>query len=69
MDCIGEGQREGYNINMSLNNLIDYDSLLAVWDHVVLPTSKHFKTNFILVSAGFDAGGSSFSSHLISVSA
>ena len=52
--------RKRYNINVGLSDLIDDDCLLAIWDHIVLLASKHYEADFIVASAGFDAGDSSF---------
>jgi len=45
---------------VGLSDLIDDDCLLAIWDHIVLLASKHYEADFIVASAGFDAGDSSF---------
>ncbi|KAG2305569.1 hypothetical protein Bca52824_034220 [Brassica carinata] len=44
-DKVGEGPGEGKM----------YADYLAVWDHILIPVTKEFKPDIILLSAGFDA--------------
>ncbi|KAF8083756.1 hypothetical protein N665_0754s0012 [Sinapis alba] len=56
-DKVGKGLGEGYNINVPWEQGrrcgdADY---IAVWDHILIPVTKEFNPDIILVSAGFDA--------------
>ena len=53
---IGDGEGRGYNVNVSLEHELRDDDLLAVFDYVFLPLANQFKPDFVLVSAGYDAG-------------
>ncbi|KAG2679456.1 hypothetical protein I3760_11G050900 [Carya illinoinensis] len=53
---IGEGPGAGYNINVPWENGQCGDAdYLAVWDHILIPVSKEFNPDIIIISAGFDA--------------
>ncbi|KAF5477151.1 hypothetical protein F2P56_003823 [Juglans regia] len=53
---IGEGPGAGYNINVPWENGRCGDAdYLAVWDHILIPVSKEFNPDIIIISAGFDA--------------
>ncbi|KAI4343955.1 hypothetical protein L6164_011241 [Bauhinia variegata] len=53
---IGEGPGAGYNINVPWENGRCGDAdYFAVWDHILLPVTREFNPDIILVSAGFDA--------------
>lgn len=53
---IGEGAGAGYNINVPWENRGCGDAdYFAVWDHILLPVTKEFNPDMIIVSAGFDA--------------
>lgn len=54
---IGEGPGAGYNINVPWENGQCGDAdYFAVWEHILLPVTKEFNPDLIIVSAGFDAG-------------
>ena len=53
---IVDGEGRGYNVNVSLEHELRDDDLLAVFDYVFLPLANQFKPDFVLVSAGYDAG-------------
>ena len=54
---VGEGEGEGYNINVPWENGGCGDAdYIAVWDHILIPVAKEFKPDIILISAGFDSG-------------
>ncbi|KAI3765079.1 hypothetical protein L2E82_15103 [Cichorium intybus] len=51
----GEGEGEGYNINVLWENGKCGDAdYIAVWDHILIPVAREFKPDIILISAGFD---------------
>ncbi|EER97493.1 hypothetical protein BDA96_02G383800 [Sorghum bicolor] len=53
---IGEEGGKGYNINVPWEHGKCGDAdYIAAWDHVLLPVTKVFDPDIILVSAGFDA--------------
>ncbi|KQK15369.1 histone deacetylase 5 isoform X1 [Brachypodium distachyon] len=53
---IGEGDGQGYNINVPWNHGGCGDAdYIAAWDHVLLPVAEAFDPDIILLSAGFDA--------------
>ncbi|KAL6183020.1 hypothetical protein ACLB2K_044431 [Fragaria x ananassa] len=53
---IGEGPGAGYNINVPWENGRCGDAdYFAVWEHILLPVTKEFNPDLIIVSAGFDA--------------
>jgi len=56
-NMVGEGPGEGFNINVpwEQGGCGDAD-YLAVWNHILIPVTKEFKPDIILLSAGFDAG-------------
>ncbi len=51
----GEGQGEGYTINLPVPPGSGDDVWLAMVEHVVLPAARAFGPQLVLVSAGFDA--------------
>ncbi|MCL7027034.1 hypothetical protein MKW94_001525 [Papaver nudicaule] len=53
---IGEGSGVGYNVNVpwEQGECADAD-YCAVWDHILIPITKVFNPDIILISAGFDA--------------
>ena len=53
---IGEGQGAGYTINVPWENGRCGDAdCFAVWDHVLVPVTKEFNPDIIVVSSVFDA--------------
>ncbi|XP_048605213.1 histone deacetylase 5-like [Brassica napus] len=55
-DKVGEGAGEGFNINVPWEQGRCGDAdYFAVWDHILIPVTKEFNPDLILVSAGFDA--------------
>lgn len=57
----GEGRGRRYNVNVPLNDtgLCDSD-YLAIWHNLLLPIFYEYNPQLVLVSAGYDAGESSF---------
>jgi len=51
----GSGAGEGYTINLPVPRGSGEDEWLALVEHVVVPASRTFGPDLILVSAGFDA--------------
>ncbi|KAI3934623.1 hypothetical protein MKW92_027065, partial [Papaver armeniacum] len=53
---IGEGPGTGYNVNVPWEQGECGDAdYFAVWDHVLIPITKAFNPDMILISGGFDA--------------
>lgn len=52
---MGEGAGLGYTINVPLPAGATGDVMLAALDRVVLPVADHWRPDWLLVSAGFDA--------------
>lgn len=47
---------QGFTVNVAFSGGVMHDEdYLAAWRVVVMPIMEHFKPDFILVSAGFDA--------------
>ena len=55
LDDSGEGEGEGYTINLPVPPGSGEDVWLSLLEHVVLPAARDFSADLILVSAGFDA--------------
>jgi acetoin utilization deacetylase AcuC-like enzyme len=55
IDQIGEGEGEGYTINIPLPPGTGNAGYLAAVDRIVLPAIRHFEPELILISAGQDA--------------
>ncbi|RZC85670.1 hypothetical protein C5167_026341 [Papaver somniferum] len=54
---IGEGSGTGYNVNVPWEQGECGDAdYFAVWDHILIPITKAFNPDMILISGGFDAG-------------
>ncbi|EFH38856.1 predicted protein, partial [Arabidopsis lyrata subsp. lyrata] len=55
-NMVGEGPGKGFNINVpwEQGGCGDAD-YLAAWDHILIPVTKEFNPDIILLSAGFDA--------------
>jgi acetoin utilization deacetylase AcuC-like enzyme len=52
---VGEGEGEGYTLNLPVPPGSGEDVWLAMVEHVALPAARAFKPQLVLVSAGFDA--------------
>ncbi|KAI3858180.1 hypothetical protein MKW92_034589, partial [Papaver armeniacum] len=53
----GKVFRAGYNVNVPWESAGVGDAdYFAVWDHVLIPITKDFDPDIILISGGFDAG-------------
>jgi len=51
---IGYGPGVGYTVNMPMPAEFGDSEYLRVFDRLIMPMGRHFKPEFILVSAGFD---------------
>ncbi|KAI3928966.1 hypothetical protein MKW92_024598, partial [Papaver armeniacum] len=53
----GKGLVAGYNVNVPWESAGVGDAdYFVVWDHVLIPITKDFDPDIILISGGFDAG-------------
>jgi acetoin utilization deacetylase AcuC-like enzyme len=52
---IGEGEGEGYSINLPVPPGSGHDVWLSLVEHVLVPAARAFDPQLILLSAGFDA--------------
>jgi acetoin utilization deacetylase AcuC-like enzyme len=55
LEDVGEGDGEGYSINLPVPGGSGEDVWLALVEHVVVPAARAFEPELVLVSAGFDA--------------
>jgi acetoin utilization deacetylase AcuC-like enzyme len=51
----GEGQGEGYTVNLPVPPGSGHERWLSLVQHVVVPVARSYRPRLILVSAGFDA--------------
>jgi acetoin utilization deacetylase AcuC-like enzyme len=51
---VGAGPGEGFTINIPLSGGQDDRAFAAIFREIVVPVTRQFKPNFIIVSAGFD---------------
>ena len=55
IDEMGEGQGEGYTINIPLPPKVGDAGFRRILDEIVTPAARRFKPDILLVSAGYDA--------------
>ena len=55
IDEVGEGDGEGFTVNVPLQTGCGDEEYVAVFAHVLMPIALQFKPQLILISAGFDA--------------
>ena len=51
---VGAGAGEGYTVNVPLSGGQDDRAFAAIFREIVVPVTRQFKPDFIIVSAGFD---------------
>lgn len=51
---VGAGKGEGYTVNVPLSGGQDDRSFSAIFKQIVVPATREFQPDFIIVSAGFD---------------
>jgi acetoin utilization deacetylase AcuC-like enzyme len=54
-DYEGEGQGEGYTVNLPVEPGADSERFMALVQHVVAPVARAFRPGLIAISAGYDA--------------
>ena len=53
---VGNGDGEGFNINVGWNDKkMGDDEYLVVWEKLLMPVATEFSPDLVIVSAGFDA--------------
>lgn len=52
----GEGDGEGYNINVPLPPGSGHEAFLSAFDRVVVPALHRYRPDFVVVPSGFDGG-------------
>jgi acetoin utilization deacetylase AcuC-like enzyme len=55
-DYLGEGEGEGYTVNMPVPPGSGSLEFLALVQHLVAPIARAFEPDLIAISAGYDAG-------------
>jgi acetoin utilization deacetylase AcuC-like enzyme len=55
LDDVGEGEGEGYSINLPVPGGTGEPTFLSLLEHVVEPAARGYRPDLILISAGYDA--------------
>jgi acetoin utilization deacetylase AcuC-like enzyme len=55
LDDVGEGDAEGYSINLPVPGGTGEAAFLSLLEHIVLPVGRRYRPDLILISAGYDA--------------
>jgi acetoin utilization deacetylase AcuC-like enzyme len=55
LDDVGEGEAEGYSINLPVPGGTGEAAFLSLLEHVIMPTGRQYRPDLILISAGYDA--------------
>jgi acetoin utilization deacetylase AcuC-like enzyme len=55
LDDVGEGDGEGYSINVPVTAGTGEAAFLSLLEHVVMPVGRQYRPDLILISAGYDA--------------
>jgi len=55
LDDVGEGEGEGYSINLPVPGGTGEAAFLSLVEHIVVPVARHYRPDLILISAGYDA--------------
>jgi acetoin utilization deacetylase AcuC-like enzyme len=55
LDDVGEGEAEGYSINLPVPGGTGEAGFLSLLEHVVAPAARQYAPELILISAGYDA--------------
>jgi acetoin utilization deacetylase AcuC-like enzyme len=55
LDDVGEGDGEGYSINLPVPGGTGEAAFLSLLDHVIVPAGRQYAPDLILLSAGYDA--------------
>ena len=64
---VGMGEGVGFNINVGWSRKgMGDDEYYAVWEHILLPVTKEFLPDLVLISAGFDAANGDLGENRVS---
>ena len=55
LDDVGEGEGEGYSINLPVPGGTGEAAFLSLIEHIVMPVARQYRPDLILISAGYDA--------------
>ena len=55
LDDVGEGEGEGYSLNLPVAAGTGEPAFLWIVEHVVVPVARQYRPDLILISAGYDA--------------
>ena len=55
LDDVGEGDGEGFSINVPVPGGTGEAAFLSLIEHVVMPVGRQYRPDLILISAGYDA--------------
>jgi acetoin utilization deacetylase AcuC-like enzyme len=55
LDDVGEGEAEGFSINVPVPAGTGEAAFLSLIEHVVMPVGRQYRPDLILISAGYDA--------------
>ena len=55
LDDVGEGEGEGYSINLPVPGGTGEAAFLSLIEHIVMPVGRQYRPDLILISAGYDA--------------
>jgi len=55
LDDVGEGDGEGFSINVPVPGGTGEAAFLSLMEHVVMPVGRQYRPDLILISAGYDA--------------
>jgi acetoin utilization deacetylase AcuC-like enzyme len=55
LDDVGEGEGEGFSINLPVPARTGEAAFLSLLEHLVIPAARQYRPDLILISAGYDA--------------
>ena len=55
LDDIGDGEAEGYSINLPVPRGTGEAAFVSLIEHIVVPVARQYRPDLILISAGYDA--------------
>ncbi len=64
LDEVGNGNGEGYNINVPLPAGTDDAGFIAAFEEILVPAALEFRPDMILISAGMDAAANDGLAHM-----
>jgi acetoin utilization deacetylase AcuC-like enzyme len=55
LDDVGEGDAEGYSINLPVPGGTGEPAFMSLLEHIVVPVARAYRPDLILISSGYDA--------------